>query len=128
MLETRKTSFVEKKRVCEPLYPVILNVIKLAGAIRKQISGDLIARRSHAECRFGLTRMQEGRLQVIQGAHGAASCDNVWLTAGKTGGTGRVQRCPSENQRQIKKKEESDGAKECRLTPVPLFCESQKWK
>lgn len=118
----------KKKRVCETLYPVILNVIKLAGAIRKQISGDLIARRSHAECRFGLTQMQEGRLQVIQGAHRAASCDNVWLTVGKTGGTGRVQRCLSENQRQRKKKEESDGAKKCRLTPVPRFCESQKWK
>lgn len=123
-----QNKFCGKKRVCETLYPVILNVIKLAGAIRKQISGDLIARHSHAECRFGLTWMQEGRLQVIQGAHGAASCDNVWRTAGKTGGTGRVQKCLSENQRQIKKKEESDGAKECRLTPVPRFCESQKWK
>lgn len=123
-----QNKFCGKKKVCETLYPVILNVIKLAGAIRKQISGDLIARRSHAECRFGLTQMQEGRLQVIQGAHGAASCDNVWPTAGKTGGTGRVQRCLSENQRQRKKKEESDGAKECRLTPVPRFCESQKWK
>lgn len=115
-----QNKFCGKKRVCETLYPVILNVIKLAGAIRKQIGGDLIARRSHAECRFGLTQMQEGRLQVIQGAHRAASCDNVWPTAGKTGGTGRVQRCLSENQRQRRKKNlmepRSAGSRRCRAS------------